>query len=428
MSCDALVIGAGPAGSTTAILLARAGWSVAIVEKCPFPRPKVCGEFISATTVPTLDSLGLGGAFRDAAGPEIRRIGLLAKDTALCAAMPTHAAPGDRWGRALGREKLDMLLLERARSAGAQLWQPYAAVGLRAERGLQRCKIATRDREVVLRARIVVAAHGSWERGALPTQLARPHRDSDLLAFKARFHDCDLSPDLMPLLAFPGGYGGMVQSDAGRATLSLCIRRDALREARKSCPRGRAAVAVFEHLLAQCRGLREILRGATLEGPWLSAGPIRPGIGPGYASDVFRAGNAAGEAHPIIAEGISMAIQSADLLARQLIAAADDVSIEDRRAQIGAAYAAEWRRRFASRIHAAGLFAQLAMRGRSAGLLLPVLRAWPELLTLGGKLSGKATARGSDVDGSVYGGGGGNRTRVRKLSAFGSTCLVRLLF
>jgi flavin-dependent dehydrogenase len=40
---DALIIGAGVAGSTAAILLAQAGWSVAIMEKHRFPRRKVCG-------------------------------------------------------------------------------------------------------------------------------------------------------------------------------------------------------------------------------------------------------------------------------------------------------------------------------------------------------------------------------------------------
>ena len=57
----------------------------------------------------------------------------------------------------------------------------------------------------------LIAAHGSWERSTLPTLPARPHQASDLLAFKAHFDDCDLPPDLMPLLAFPGGYGGMVR-------------------------------------------------------------------------------------------------------------------------------------------------------------------------------------------------------------------------
>ena len=56
---DAIVIGGGPAGSTTALMLARAGWAVALIEKSQFPRPKVCGEFISATTFPLLAEFGL---------------------------------------------------------------------------------------------------------------------------------------------------------------------------------------------------------------------------------------------------------------------------------------------------------------------------------------------------------------------------------
>ena len=48
---DAVIIGAGPAGSTVAIELARAGWSVALIEKQRFPRRKVCGECTSYSPI-----------------------------------------------------------------------------------------------------------------------------------------------------------------------------------------------------------------------------------------------------------------------------------------------------------------------------------------------------------------------------------------
>jgi hypothetical protein len=60
---DARSSGAGPAGSTAAIILARAGWSVALVEKESFPRRKVCGECLAAGNLPLLDALGVGEAF-----------------------------------------------------------------------------------------------------------------------------------------------------------------------------------------------------------------------------------------------------------------------------------------------------------------------------------------------------------------------------
>src|SRR5258707_5902616 len=91
MRYDAIVIGAGPAGSTVALLLARAGWSTAIVEKSEFPRRKVCGEFISATSMPLLHELGVLNDFLRQAGPEVRRGGPFAQEAAGCPS-PTRPA------------------------------------------------------------------------------------------------------------------------------------------------------------------------------------------------------------------------------------------------------------------------------------------------------------------------------------------------
>src|SRR5690348_10051896 len=122
---DALIIGGGPAGATTALLLARAGWSVAVIEHQPFPRRKVCGEYLSATNWPLLEELGLAAAFDEQAGPEVRRVGLLAGRSLVTAELPLPACGETRrWGRALSREKLDTLLLEHAAICGAQVLQP----------------------------------------------------------------------------------------------------------------------------------------------------------------------------------------------------------------------------------------------------------------------------------------------------------------
>jgi flavin-dependent dehydrogenase len=100
-------------------------------------------------------------------------------------------------------------------------------------------------------------------------------------------------------------------------------------------------------------------------------------------------GNIAGEAHPIIAEGISMAMQSSWLLARHLIASGSDLMAGCDATRIGRDYADDWRAAFGLRIHAAALFAQLAASRRAANLCRPVLQKFPMLLTLGATLSGK---------------------------------------
>lgn len=391
MRYDAIVIGAGPAGATTALMLARAGWSVAIVEKAAFPRRKVCGEFMSATNAPLFAELGLSYAIGRAAGPEVRRVGLFARDAEITAPMPSTIADGSGWGRAIGREVLDTLLLERAVAAGAECWQPWSVVRHSVRDGLGVCTIARKGEEHELVAPVVVAAHGSWERGALPTQIVREHQPSDLLGFKAHFRHGGLAQDLMPLLAFPGGYGGMVNSDDGRLSLTLCIRRDTLEGARRRHGIGAAADAVLAHVTSSCTGVARALDGAVIDGAWLAAGPINPGIRARYRDGIFRVGNVAAEAHPVVAEGISMAMQSGWLLARHLIEHGGDPNNERCRREVGRAYSAAWLRRFAPRIYAASLFAHAAMRPGSVTMLLPIFKQLPALLTLGASVSGKTS-------------------------------------
>jgi menaquinone-9 beta-reductase len=382
---DAIVIGGGPAGATAALLLARAGWSVALVEKASFPRRKVCGEFVSATTLALLDEIGLGPSFRERAGPEIKRVALFAGDSVVASAMPQ--GPGAGWGRALGREHLDALLLDAAVSAGASLWQPFTARDLRHDGDRIVCTIAADETRTALHGRMVILAHGSWERG--PGISAHVHRPSDLIAFKAHFRGSDFSADLMPLLGFPGGYGGMVHSDGGRVSLSCCIRRDVLQQCRLPSPGRPAGEAVLAHIQSSCLGVREALRYAVRDGPWLSAGPIRPGLRRAYADGVFLAGNLAGEAHPLVAEGISMAMQSAWLIARAVLDRGEGVLSRSAVDRAGAAYAAAWNGFFAARVRAAALFAHVALRPKLGLRVLTLIERFPTLLTLGAQWSGK---------------------------------------
>jgi flavin-dependent dehydrogenase len=194
----------------------------------------------------------------------------------------------------------------------------------------------------------------------------------------------------MPALVIPGGYGGMVHSDRGRATLSCCIRRDVLQKIRQELPRVAAGEALLAHIIAHCRGVREALRNATTEDAWLAAGPIRPGIRDTFSDGVFLIGNAAGEAHPIIAEGISMAMQSAWILSSVLIAGRENGHDSH---WVRRRYAALWKAAFCQRIRISAVLANLALKPAGVRTFLPLLRSFPSLLSLGALLSGKANLR-----------------------------------
>ncbi len=394
---DAIIIGAGPAGSTAAILLAQAGWSVALIEKQCFPRRKVCGECIAASNLPLLDQLGIGDAFAAIAGPELRRVALLCGVQSLSAALPACEDATHPWGRALGREHLDLLLLQRAKEVKACVLQPCAAKSLSGEPGNFRCSVVLdgRDAAVTLRAPVAIAAYGSWQ--PLPADRARlraQRRASDLLAFKANFSNVHLDKGLLPVLSFRGGYGGMVVADHGATTVACCIREDRLNACRRALPGEQAGAVVEAYLRRECAAVQDALSRAARIGPWLAAGPIRPGIRlPRRRPDVFLIGNAAGEAHPIIGEGISMAIQSAFLLCEQLARSREVLrrgpdGQECQRA-IQARYAAQWRAQFRPRMRIAALFAQAAMRPAVTASVLALLRRAPGLLTHSARWSGK---------------------------------------
>jgi flavin-dependent dehydrogenase len=384
--CDVLVIGGGPAGASAALLLARRGHSVIVVEKAEFPRRKVCGEFIAAAGIALLHGFGLGSSV-DAA-PDIRRIAVWAGSASVDARMPAYRTETP-YPRALSRETLDALLLRHAAHCGAQVLQPMSVLKVERDHARFLAQAATRrgERTLEIEARVVVAAHGSWEPGELPTQ--PPHlasRPRDLLGFKAHFEGGDVPPGTIALAPFGGGYAGLVERGGGRATFACCVTRGALDAMRAALPATAAGECVFRHAMSECAPLRRALDSAGREGAWLAAGPLRPGVRPLYRDGIFAIGNAAGEAHPVVGEGIAMAMQSAALLGEPLSAALRMGYSREAESAAARAYKRSWRRNVAFRLATSTAFARLALLASAPAWAESFLGFAPGLLTLAASL------------------------------------------
>jgi len=394
---DALVIGAGPAGTASAILLARAGWQVALVEQDMYPRRKVCGECITAGTLALLDELDVGAGVRAHAGPELRRIGWMSESATLVAEFPVCTSGPYRYGRALPRQYLDTLLVERALELGVVVLQPARVRAIRGDPGAYQCDVDSgKSNRQTLHAAVVIDAHGSWQAGPGVPPNRRPtrrrQRPSDLLAFKAVFQDTQLQDGLLPIISLPGGYGGMVVAGMGQTTLACCLRRDTLSACRAMHRRLAAGEVVETYLRQSCIGVRESLEGSQRVGPWLSVGPLWPGAHPAAGGAVFRVGNAAGESHPLIGEGISMALQSAILLADEL-ARHSAASASRSAPELQRRYARAWRAAFSRRLRVAALYAHVAMRPYLATPARGISARWPGLMGHAARLAGKTTSR-----------------------------------
>ncbi len=404
---DALIIGSGPAGASVAIRLATQGWRVILVEQHGFPRQKVCGECLGPASLELLDELGLGPKVKALAGPPIRQVAWMAGTKTTVAQMPARRTGSHAYGCAIGRDVLDLLLLEQARAKGVAVLQPAKVRRVYGVPGHFECLCewrydeagANRERlpERRVTASMVIDAHGSWERGPdydpsgpVTHETLQP-QSADLLAFKAIFEGSTLEPGVLPVLCLPGGYGGMVVSDRGRTTVACCIRRGTLRHWRSTLGEGSAGDAVDAYLRGSCAGVASVLSKAHRRESWLAVGALRTGFHPFGPCGVLRIGNAAAEAHPLIGEGICMALQSAAVLA-SLCA--------KRPAELNAPFILHLqrmqqlicRRDFTTRMRFAHLFAQIAMRPSLAAAAATLMKSCPRALTAGAALAGKGRA------------------------------------
>src|SRR5687768_10688441 len=113
-----VIVGAGLAGSVAGTLLARMGWIVELIEQHRFPRDKVCGECVSPLGVEVLKRAEIERSLRRAGVVSLQRSAFVAVDGSEAIA----PLPGEMWG--ISRVRLDSILLEAAREAGAIVRQP----------------------------------------------------------------------------------------------------------------------------------------------------------------------------------------------------------------------------------------------------------------------------------------------------------------
>lgn len=197
------------------------------------------------------------------AGPELRKIAIMQGDQMIVSDLPKANHENYSWGRALGRETLDSLMLEQARLCGALVFQPCSVQSINGTAGDWNCEVKALESNAlfILQAPILIAAHGSCE----SIQSDRPQRRlvrkaSDLFAFKANFSNAVLDEGLISVLSFNGGYGGIVVAGGGLTTLACCIRRDRLEDCRLATPKLRVGNVVELLLKRECRGVRFALQ------------------------------------------------------------------------------------------------------------------------------------------------------------------------
>lgn len=274
---DALVIGAGPAGSVTARELARRGCRVLLADKASFPRPKVCGCCLNGAAIRTLERLGLRHVLNGARPLDHLRL----------AAGSRTATLGLPRGAALSREVLDARLLEEAVRCGVEF---------------RAGTVVNRDSDLLARARVTIVASGLAGGESTPEEGSRIGAGVVVCAADAPefFH-----PRAIHMAVARGGYVGLVRVEDDR--LDVAAAFDPLFMKAAGGP-GSAAETI----------LREVgwpIPPGLAEAPWrgtpaLTRRPVRLA-----KRGVFVVGDAAGYVEPFTGEGMAWAVMSAAALA-----------------------------------------------------------------------------------------------------------------
>jgi menaquinone-9 beta-reductase len=350
---DVIIAGAGPAGSSAAIHLANNGLNVLLVEQKKFPRPKLCGEFISPECQDHFEKLGVARSII-CADPALVTETVFYSRRGHQVTVPSSWF-GKRVALGLSRAVMDDLLLRRAAEVGVEVIESANVVGpgfnTDSVHGLK-IRIGSEERE--FRSPLTIDATGRARILARKINHSSQQKPK-LIAFKAHLRDTRVAPGACEIYFYTGGYGGLSSIESGESNLCFIISSEQVKRGHSDPER------VMRETVMNNPRAAYTLGPAIASSDWLSASWESFGRqSPAPAKGLLAIGDAAAFIDPFTGSGMLMALESGELAA--------EVIVRHRRhleaATLTTAYITAYKRKFDSRLRICGLLRRAAFRPR----------------------------------------------------------------
>jgi flavin-dependent dehydrogenase len=310
---DVVVVGGRVAGSATAMLLARLGHDVTVLDQASFPSDTVSTHSLARSGVVQLRRWGLLEDVLDSGAPAIRQVSFNAGGESITRTIKAKA--GVDFLVAPRRHVLDTILASAAEQAGAELRTGVTVTGVQRDGRGRVVGVQGRDRSgarVDLGARFVVGADGLGSRVA--RSVGAPINEARLAGGAAQYTYYDgIAWDGIEFFVADRSFAGVFPTHDGQACIWVCNPSADAKAVRR---RTRSRVEAFDQLLERsapvlAERLGHARRTSPVQGMLRQPNQLRQAVGPGWAL----VGDAGYYRDAITAYGISDAFRDAELLA-----------------------------------------------------------------------------------------------------------------
>jgi 2-polyprenyl-6-methoxyphenol hydroxylase-like FAD-dependent oxidoreductase len=309
---QALVVGGGPAGTSTAIALAREGIDVMLVDRARFPRPKPCAEYLSPEASRILHAMGALAAVESTGAAQLAGVLVRAPNGAMIHGefLSGHGyTPFRQRGLSVRREVLDKVLIDAARES-VEVHEGARVTGLsrRSDGGYDATLSLAGDKQQV-RASMVIGADGLHSTVASRLGLTRAGRWPRRLALVSHFEGITGIGELAEMHVEPDGFVGIADVGHGLTTVALVVPATRARELS-----GRKE-EFLDHWLRARPHLAPRFARARRVSPVQATGPFASHARRAWSDDALLVGDAADFFDPFTGEGIFAALRGGELAA-----------------------------------------------------------------------------------------------------------------